>query len=157
MTHEATLREMAAIRQAVEHGRSGEPWVSQHAAYTRSILAGADALAALREARETPPCPLCGKDSSDGDWYRICGPCRWSAAPPTAAPPDIDLRAEIKRWAIYCFKRHGHDAHLYNGLAKLAGMEPVDYPDANPWMTGAHAFSPPSRARRRRRAWTTAR
>ena len=34
------------------------------------------------------------------------------------------LRAKIREWAIYCFRKHGHDAHLYNGLAEMAGMEP---------------------------------
>lgn len=47
MTQESRLREMASIRQAVEHGRKGEPWVPTHAAYTQSILAGAEALRLL--------------------------------------------------------------------------------------------------------------
>jgi hypothetical protein len=35
-------------------------------------------------------------------------------------------RANIRAWAIYCFQKHGHDAHLYNGLAELAGMAPLE-------------------------------
>ena len=48
-----------------------------------------------------------------------------STSPGEPEPTEASaLRAEIRRWACYCFTRHGHDAHLYNELAKLAGMEP---------------------------------
>jgi hypothetical protein len=30
------------------------------------------------------------------------------------------MRAALHQWAIYCFTKHGNDAHLYNGLADLA-------------------------------------
>ena len=36
----------------------------------------------------------------------------------------LDFRANVRKWAVYCFQKHGDDAHLYNGLAELAGMEP---------------------------------
>jgi len=64
MTHEARLREIAAIRQSVEHGRAGEAWVPEHAAYTVSILVGAAALRIALEgiARYTADggCSNCG-------------------------------------------------------------------------------------------------
>lgn len=31
-------------------------------------------------------------------------------------------RAELRKLAVYCFTRYGHDAYLYNSLADLAGM-----------------------------------
>ena len=42
--------------------------------------------------------------------------------------PTLDaetLRTQIRQWAEYCFIKYGNDAHLYNGLAALAGMEPA--------------------------------
>jgi hypothetical protein len=36
------------------------------------------------------PCVACGSsESSDGDWYRICGPCRW--LPDRAASVEVAL------------------------------------------------------------------
>lgn len=37
---------------------------------------------------------------------------------------QAQTQEELRQWAIYCFNKYGHDAHLYNGLAKMAGMEP---------------------------------
>lgn len=33
-----------------------------------------------------------------------------------------ETRAELRKLAVYCFTRYGHDAYLYNSLADLAGM-----------------------------------
>lgn len=50
----------------------------------------------------------------------------WEAGHAAAAPPAdlVALKKEIQRWALYCFTRHGNDAHLYNGLAALGGVSP---------------------------------
>lgn len=36
-----------------------------------------------------------------------------------------ETRAELRKLAVYCFTRYGHDAYLYNSLADLAGMSPT--------------------------------
>lgn len=33
-----------------------------------------------------------------------------------------ETRAALRKLAVYCFMRYGHDAYLYNSLADLAGM-----------------------------------
>ena len=46
-----------------------------------SFLAWADTIAAHLTSvsiTDTSACALCGELSRDGDWYRICGACRWS-------------------------------------------------------------------------------
>ncbi len=48
-----------------------------------ALLAGAAALrsAGSAQAPETPPCVSCGAtESADGDWYRVCGKCRWASS-----------------------------------------------------------------------------
>lgn len=55
---------------------------------------------------------------------------RWAAknkaqGKPRAERAEADaatLREQVREWAIYCFTRHGNDAHLYNGLAELAAL-----------------------------------
>ena len=40
-------------------------------------------VADLPAAASGPPCVRCGAtESSDGDWYRLCGTCRWAASGP---------------------------------------------------------------------------
>ena len=57
-----------------------------------------------------------------------------------ASPPaEDDIRAAIQGWALYCFKRHGNDAHLYNGLAALGGVDV----DGKGWQAQAPPASDP--------------
>lgn len=59
-----------------------------------------------------------------------------------ASPPaEDDIRAAIQGWALYCFKRHGNDAHLYNGLAALGGVDV----DGKGWQAQAPPASDPPR------------
>jgi hypothetical protein len=54
-----------------------------HHWFAVEIEKAAALIAAGRSAATTePPCGLCGTTTSaDGDWYRICGTCRWESAP----------------------------------------------------------------------------
>lgn len=73
--------------------------------------------------------------------------CRWAesrmrherAAALAAPPVENDIRAAIQGWALYCFKHHGNDAHLYNGLAALGGVDR----DGKGWQAQAPPASDP--------------
>jgi hypothetical protein len=75
---------------------------------TASVFAQcADELAALLQAAAPPalqPCALCGtEESMDGDWYHICGSCRWVETEPDAAAqpaPTAEPLSHAHRWML---------------------------------------------------------
>lgn len=47
-------------------------------------------------APEQPPCVQCGAtESSDGDWYRLCGPCHWKGSPGAPDTGGLNGKPEV--------------------------------------------------------------
>lgn len=81
MTGDALLIDQ--LRALVEQWRTKA--AQQGAMYASGLTDCADDVERLLgpeapHQEEKPPCVRCGAtESSDGDWYRLCGKCRWEA------------------------------------------------------------------------------